>query len=302
MNTFLNQHYGETLSIAAACIWAVSSLIFARVATEIGAANLNRLRLALATVFLAIIITFSVGWSWLSAVTSSDLALLFLSGIIGLTIGDHFYFSALKEMGPRHTTQLFALHPVASTIIAWFALSENLSILTLLGICVAIVGTILVASERRRHEPDFRPASLKGILYTVLATTCHAVGFVIAKYVMATKISALTGGFLRMLSATVAIWIGAFISGQIGSAVGSLSTPIRIRLILAGSLLGPTLGVWAALEGITHTSIGVASTLIALTPILIIPLVAFIHKERLSARAIVGALIAFLGVAIIFTD
>ncbi|MCH9031434.1 MAG: DMT family transporter, partial [candidate division Zixibacteria bacterium] len=236
------------------------------------------------------------------AVTSPELALLFLSGIIGLTIGDYFYFSALKEMGPRQTTQLFALHPVASTIIAWFVLSERLSILTLLGICVAIVGTILVASERRRHEPNFRPATLKAILYTVFATVCHAVGFVIAKYVMATKMSTLTGGFLRMFSATVAIWIGALIAGQLGSTVRSLSTPLRIKLILGGSILGPTLGVWAALEGITHTEVGVASTLIALTPILVIPLVAIIHKERLSARAIIGALIAFLGVAIIFVE
>ncbi|NNF05775.1 MAG: EamA family transporter, partial [Candidatus Eisenbacteria bacterium] len=54
-----------------------------------------------------------------------------------------------------------------------------------------------------------------------------------------------------------------------------------------------------SLVAVTYTKAGVAATLMAIVPILVLPLVRWVFKERITARAFVGALIAVLGVAIL---
>jgi drug/metabolite transporter (DMT)-like permease len=48
------------------------------------------------------------------------------------------------------------------------------------------------------------------------------------------------------------------------------------------------------------TRVGIAATLMALPPVILIPLGYLIYRERVSRRGIIGTLIAFVGVAIIF--
>jgi len=95
-------------------------------------------------------------------------------------------------------------------------------------------------------------------------------------------------------------WALAAANGKLVSTWRSMSTPRRWKLVLAGSILGPSIGVWVALIGITHAPVGVASTLMALTPLFVIPLVVLTQGEHVSKRAALGAVIAFSGVALLF--
>ena len=69
---------------------------------------------------------------------------------------------------------------------------------------------------------------------------------------------------------------------------------------VSGAVVGPFLGVWMSLVAADHAPVGVAQTLCSLAPVLILPFLVWIHKERVSPRAAVGALIAVCGVAILF--
>ena len=68
----------------------------------------------------------------------------------------------------------------------------------------------------------------------------------------------------------------------------------------AGALTGPVLGVTLSLVAIAHTHIGVASTLMSLTPVILLPVSYFLFKEKITSRAIVGTLVALLGVVLLF--
>ena len=68
----------------------------------------------------------------------------------------------------------------------------------------------------------------------------------------------------------------------------------------AGAIAGPFLGVWMSLVAADRAPVGVAQTLCSLTPVFILPVLMLLHKERISARAALGAAVAVLGTALLF--
>jgi len=51
---------------------------------------------------------------------------------------------------------------------------------------------------------------------------------------------------------------------------------------------------------VTYTQAGIAQTLLSLMPVMIIPVVCLLYKQKTSWRGILGAVTAIIGVAIIF--
>jgi drug/metabolite transporter (DMT)-like permease len=104
-----------------------------------------------------------------------------------------------------------------------------------------------------------------------------------------------------MAAAMVAIWLLALFSRQAKATVEKFfSQPKAVQYILLASFIGPAVGVWFSLVSIQHTSLGVASTLMALPPVFLIPIGYFIFKERITMRAVIGTLVALGGVAVLF--
>jgi drug/metabolite transporter (DMT)-like permease len=73
-----------------------------------------------------------------------------------------------------------------------------------------------------------------------------------------------------------------------------------ITRTIGGAVTGPFLGVWLSMVAVTYTVAGVAATLMSLMPVMIIPVVWILYKQKTSWRGILGAGIAVIGVAILF--
>lgn len=84
--------------------------------------------------------------------------------------------------------------------------------------------------------------------------------------------------------------------------------PIRIyskdkysaKVILIGTIFGPVLGITGSLIAIAYAKVGIASTLMATMPIIMLPISRFYFNEKLDWKAIAGAFVAVIGAAIIF--
>jgi drug/metabolite transporter (DMT)-like permease len=61
-----------------------------------------------------------------------------------------------------------------------------------------------------------------------------------------------------------------------------------------------TISFLATSGQMSYTHVGIASTLMALSPIMVIPLPHLFFQERVSPRSVAGTIIALAGVAIIF--
>jgi drug/metabolite transporter (DMT)-like permease len=153
------------------------------------------------------------------------------------------------------------------------------------------------------EEPPDTPHgnTRRGVFFGVLAGLGQAVGLVLSKQGMFGEFSPFQANAIRMLAAVLFSWLWTVFNGQAGAVFAALQAkPQVIRLIALGAFVGPVLGVSASLLAVQHAEIGVASTLMALPPVIILPISYFIFKEKISWQAIAGTILAIAGVAILF--
>ena len=237
-------------------------------------------------------------WFWLGT-----------SGIVGLAIGDLFLFQAYITIGPRLGLLFLSLAPALASILAWLLLGETLSGGNILGIIFTLAGIVWVVLESNTSEKSTvdgkvdisQKISWKGISAGLIAAVGQALGVVLAKIGLRYNFPALSGNVIRMTAAFLALWLVAIIQGQVLSTVQQANYQRSSMLyILGGAIFGPIIGVSLSLFAIQKTNIGIASTIIALPPIFLLPIGYFIFKEHISWRAVAGTLLAVIGVGLLF--
>jgi len=306
-------YLGETAALATALLWAFTTLFFAEAGRRIGSFQVNVIRLGIAVGLYAVFVPFVVtDTPGLMAATRSQWFWMILSGVVGLAVGDGCGFKALVMIGPRLTTLLYASAPVWATIIAWIFLGETLGGWHLLGMAMTLGGIAWVILERRYESPSgVRPAadhpdsgSLgRGVLMGTLAGLSQATGLVMAKQaIMASQppLDPMAVSFGRMLAACGSMLVWALILGRGGRLVTALRDWRAIGQCAGGATVGPFLGVWMSLVAVSLIATGVAATLNAMTPVMILPIVVWFYGERVSPRAVAGAVLAVAGAAVLY--
>jgi drug/metabolite transporter (DMT)-like permease len=129
----------------------------------------------------------------------------------------------------------------------------------------------------------------------------QALGLLLSKQGLEGGFPALSATLIRMLVAAGSIWLLALLRGQASATVNTLQYDRRaLALIAGGAFTGPFLGVWNSMVAVQNTSVGIASTLMALSPVMLIPLTRFFFGEPITGRAVTGTLVALAGTALIF--
>jgi drug/metabolite transporter (DMT)-like permease len=295
------QFFGELAALTTAICWSFGTILFGYAGRRVGSFTINTIRITLAALLLVVGNLLIEGQILPASCDSNQLLILAISGIIGLTIGDGCYFKSLMILGPRISSLMTASAPIFAVIVAWVFLDQELGMLDLLGIALTLVGISWVILERNRSSfgAQAGPKAL-GYLLGICGSLAQAVALTMAKVGMGDNIPPLNASFVRMVSATIGIWIIVFATGRLPSIRKALWDGKAMAAIGAAALIGPFFGVWLSLLSVQYTKIGIASTLMATTPLFIIPLVMIIHKERPSLRAIFGTAAAVGGVAILF--
>ena len=292
---------GEIAGLATSFFFALTSLIFAATGRMVGSQVTNRVRLIFALLYLAVLNVILFGeplplsaepsrWIWLS-----------LSGVIGLSLGDAFYFQSLVSVGPRLGSLLLSLAPIFGSVIAWIFFGEILSALQIAGILLALSGIGWVVMSH--VEPPDTPHGFtrRGVFFGVLAGLGQATGLVLSKQGMFGEFSPFQANVIRMLAGAVVIWFLTFLQGGAGETFRSVrERPRALGLLAFGALVGPVLGVSSSLLAVQHTEVGVASTLMALPPVILLPVSYFALREKFGWQAVGGTCLAILGVAVLF--
>jgi drug/metabolite transporter (DMT)-like permease len=313
---------GEIAALSASAFWATASLLFARLGKTVGPLVMNVLKCVLAVVLMFITLLILDGRLWPSGLSIFDTAVLAASGIAGLTVGDTAYFAALNRLGPRRTLLLAALTPPMTAIMAIPVLAEPVTIELVGGMALTLGGVVWVILERNPTDSHVTSAPLiaentdntenndtseqgltraekAGIGFGILAAFCQALGNVLTK-LGGSEISALEISIVRLAFGIIGLGIVLGVLGRMAQAAKPLRNLRTFGLLFAATFLGTFLGIWLMNAGLRYTYTGIASTLSSTSPIFILPLAYFIEKEKLSARSIVGACVAVVGVAVLF--
>lgn len=293
------KNIGEIAAIGTAFCWSIGPIFFTIAARLIGANVVNRIRLALT--FLFLMLTHLIVFGKLLPISASGSTWFWfgLSGIIGFAIGDTFLFNAFVLVGTRLSMLMMSLAPVFGSIIAWLLLKEVLSPLKIVAIIITLVGISWVVLERKNNGQQ-QGHYLKGILFGLGAAMGQALGLFFSKKGLANNFPALSGNLIRILVASITIWMIPIFQRKVSDSIKKLSNPKARLGILGGAIFGPYLGVWLSLVAVQKTYIGIASTLMALPPIILLPFSYWLFKEKITLRAIFGTLIAIIGVALLF--
>jgi drug/metabolite transporter (DMT)-like permease len=194
-----------------------------------------------------------------------------------------------------------SLAPVFGSIIAWIFFGELLSLLQVTGMVLALAGIAWVVLSHQELPDTPRGHTRRGVIFGVLAGLGQAVGLVLSKQGMFGDFSPFQANAIRMLAAVIFIWSWTAFDRKVGATFTVLhEKPQVLRLLALGAFLGPLLGVSASLLAVQHAEVGVASTLMALPPVIILPISYFAYKEKIGWQAILGTALAITGVAVLF--
>jgi drug/metabolite transporter (DMT)-like permease len=303
-----SEQIGQLAGLATSLCFTAGSTFFTLASRQIGPLALNRTRLLIALLFLSASHWIIFGAPFPASAKAAQWLWLGLSGVIGLALGDVFLFRGYTLVGPRLTMLMMSLSPILATALAWIFLGETLRGGQILGIGITLSGVTWVVSEGNHRTPieaktnsTYAPQYLRGILAGLGAAACQSVGLVLARQGLSEDFSALSGNFIRMFSAATAIWLLALVQGQVRQTLDILSShPNALRFAAAGAFIAPFFGVSLSLVAIQNAAVGVASTLMALPPVFLLPVSVVVFKERLGWQAIVGTLAAIGGIALLF--
>jgi drug/metabolite transporter (DMT)-like permease len=319
---------GQLAALGTASCWACSSLAFEAAGRRVGALSLNVVRLALAFAFLSATAFLLRGrplpvdasahaWVWLG-----------ISGLIGFTFGDFCLFKAFVLVGPRLSMLMMALAPPLAAVLGWLLLGERLDRLDFAGMALTVAGISWAVLERTSHGPAHGPAGAPaavgalpegdpaagpsrtaraaraaGIAYGFGGALGQAGGLVLSKVGMGVG----AGAYHPVAATQVRVLVGFLGFAVVASAVGwwprvagALRDLPALGWAALGAFFGPFVGVTLSLVAVQHTLAGVAASLMATTPVLIIPLVVLLRRERVGFGGVAGAALAVAGVALLF--
>ncbi|MBI2092481.1 MAG: DMT family transporter [Deltaproteobacteria bacterium] len=293
---------GELAAFGNAVLGAATLSLFTYVSDRIGVFTQNLLRLLAGTVILGIIHYLYTGQIFESYENQRQLYYLIISGIVGYSIGDIFLFRSNVMLGPRLGTLVFMSYVPMATIMAVPALNEKLGFQAFFGMVITLIGITMVVMAQKGSLSKFQPKNLPlGILFGLIGAFCNAFGLVLSKLGMiGNSATVMNASFVRLVAATATIWLTGFMLGRNKHVLKSVYDIKLLGIIIIGSFIGPYLSVWFALIAMRHTYTGIATTIMALTPVIIIPMAQITHKERITPQIILGTITAIAGAALLF--
>jgi drug/metabolite transporter (DMT)-like permease len=296
--------YGEFAALLTAVLWAFNSVLFTFIGKRVGASTLNHLRIWMAFVLMCVLHLVMFGTVFPFEMTGKNFIFLALSGIIGLTVGDTFLYQSFLLIGPRLSMLVMLSAPVFSAFLAWIVLGEVLAPIKIIGILVTIGGIAWVVLERPggQNKKTKIPGYMMGILLGVGGAVGQAVGLLFSRMGMEGGFSAISASHVRIASAAVLMAIVAIFRGKMREHLNKVNDKKLFFEVVIGVITGPIAGIILSLVAIAHTQIGTASAIMSIAPVLLIPVSHFVFKEKVTLKAVLGTIIAILGVLLLFVN
>ncbi len=296
---------GEGAALLAALCWTINSLMVEFHGKGFSAWALNFLTKfgGLITVSL---LTLAVNGHLFPLTTGGQWLLLLLSGFFGFSFGDGFLFAAFQSLGAKKTMLIFSANPIFTALFGAVFLGEALSFLHVLGIFLAVAGIMWVIHADMQNAKanaetlgqSGRKNLLMGLLFAALATLGQVAGVIFSKAGMA-SLDAYSAAQIRLVGGTVGMVILLSFLRQWSSVPPVLKVGRGRLTITTSVILGTLIGMVMSMVAIKLTQVAVASILMSLMPIMILPISAFVLKEKVTMREVFGALITLLGVALL---
>lgn len=298
---------GILLSFITTFSWTIGIFPFTKASQLLGANSVNHFRLFLSVLVLSILLILVFGISPAELFTKLNYhhwIWLGLSGVIGLSVGDFFSFSAFVYLGPGLGSIFATLAPAVALVSGILLLNEKINLTGILGMIITVLGVfIILASNNKTKELNGNPNLKKGLLFGFLSAVCQGVGIVFAKKGLSHPVSILPmhATWIRMMGATISMYSISILAGNFSH----LTRPIvqnkdgGVKYLLLGTLFGPVIGVTMSLYTVKLIEASIAQTIFSLVPVFVIIISALFYKQKIKPQVYTGLFVALIGVFIL---
>jgi len=299
-------HKGEFYALFAALLWVFGAMLFEVLGKKNGATSVNFIRLLLGFIFLSIFTFFTRGFLLPLDADLHSWMWLLLSGIVGFAIGDLFLFKALVMVGARVSMLIMTLAPPTAAVLGRIILGETLNAYQLTGMIVTLFGiAIVILQKQEKNTENIEKNGQKfkypliGILMAVIGALGQGSGLVLSKLGMK-NYNPFAATQIRIIAGLFGLGLIISFSKQWKVVLKPLKSVKTMSLLSLGALFGSFLGISFSLLAIKYTNTGVASTIMSIQPILLIPASMVFFKEKINFTEVIGAIIAVTGIALFF--
>lgn len=313
---------GEILSLIVAVSWTLSALCAEAASKRIGQLSVNVIRMVASLSLLALTLLIFTGspipmyadtntWLWLS-----------LSGFVGYVFGDFCLFNAYILIGSRFGQLFMTLAPPTAAVASWLIFGETMSGIAILGMIITMSGIgISILSKENKDEAKshsrFRrlhtslPA--KGIIFGIGAGIGQGLGLVLSKLGMTyyeqcipssaedvLNIMPFASTFMRAVTGLVGFTLVMLFTRKTRTVIRATHDGKAMAAMAGLTMFGPFIGVSLSLMATLYTNPGIAQTIMAISPILILVPAYFLFHQKITMKEIIGAIISVFGVTLFF--
>jgi drug/metabolite transporter (DMT)-like permease len=293
---------GELIALATALLWTFSSLAWTSAGKRIGALAVSFIRLVIAAVFMMIYCRVARGLWLPSDADARTWLLMGASGFFGFFLCDICLFKSLLLLGPRLTLLIFSLSPPIAAIISWVWIDDELALRQWVAMGVTLAGIVWVVMEQPNGHgsPQVPGHRWRGIILGVLASLTNGIGMVLSKKgIGGGQYDAMAATLIRAIAALPAYAVLITFWRRWPAMLTGARNVKAVAILTFGAVVGPFVGVALSLIALRRAPTGVVATIIATMPVLILPFTIFLYREKVSLRAVGGAIVAVVGVAML---
>jgi drug/metabolite transporter (DMT)-like permease len=294
-------HLGELAGVLTAICWTASALAFSLATRRAGSLAVNITRLVFALGMFMVWSKVMRGYWTPSDASPEAWKWLSISGLIGFVAGDYCLFKSYSYQSAKLSMLIMSLAPPVATLAGAVILHERLSWLNGLGMILVLSGIAIVILKRPESETNRSRLNypVKGLLLALGGAIGQGVGAVFSKLGMG-NYDPFASSQIRAITGVIGFIVIITMAKEWRSIRFSLKNNKAMTPLIIGSFFGPFLGVSLSLLAFQHTSVGIASTLIATVPVFILIPSVLIFHEKLNWKEIAGAFLAVAGMAIFF--
>jgi len=308
------QYIGELISLVVSVLWTISALASEVGSKHLGVYVLNVWRLGLSLLFAGLLLLATMGAPTPVYAGSEAWLWLLLSGVVGYFFGDYCLFSSYLVIGSRFGMLFMTLAPMFTAFFAWLMLGQQLSWKALLAMVVTLSGIAITVFHRGGGHKVSLSLPLKGVLFGLGAALGQGAGLVMSmiglNHYRADVPSDMlpqmetwlpfAANMIRCLAGTLCFTVCLLWRGEMHLMAESRHDHKGLLAMLCAVFVGPFFGVSLSLMAVQYTAAGIASTLMALTPIMILLPSKWLFHQPITWKAVAGAVISCIGVSLFF--
>ncbi|SFW11376.1 EamA-like transporter family protein [Prevotellaceae bacterium HUN156] len=302
-------YLGELISIGVAFSWTATALLSEFGSKRLGNLTLNVLRMALALVFSLVLFMVVMGSPLPAGASPEAAGWMMLSGLVGYVIGDYCLFQCYIIIGSRYGQLFMTLAPLSAALMAWVTLGQQMNMMSIVAMLITLLGIGISVLGRGEHHRVSLKLPLNGVLFAVGAAMCQGVGLVLSKIGMDHYDAAssmpewmipFSANFYRCIAGIIGFSLLLYFRDGMAPLREALHDKKGLSVATATTIFGPFVGVGFSLMAVQYTAAGIASTLMAMTPIIILLPSYWLFHEKITWRAVIGAVISVVGVSLFF--